>query len=137
MKKIFSLLVLLCVSVFAFAEATENGKLPSEERHEVAKKLHGLIKVVKNPWEADFRVCIVKPWEADLRAFVYEDSASYTPGVGRWYYVKPSDGPRWDFSICFVNNMSEADVYVHFVKYVSEVEVPHFSAPPLDFSSPL
>ncbi len=121
MKKILSLLVLLCAGVFAIPEGLAHPPLPSEKRREVAKKLYGKIKVVKNAWDADFRVCDVKDIrDADLCAFVYEESAALVPGVGRWYYFKPTDWFSWDFSICFVKNMSDADVCVHFVKQVSD-----------------
>lgn len=110
MKKIFSLLVLLCV-VFSFAEATENGKLPSEERHEVAKKLHGRIKVVQSIHEADYSVYVSESsgW-TDLRVFV-ADSMSMAQKPGYWYFVNDNS---YDFKIRFVNSRAEADVFIVF-----------------------
>lgn len=111
MKKIVSLLVMLCVGVFAFAESAENGKLPSEERREVAKKLYGRIKVVQSVHEADYSVYVSESssW-TDLLVFV-ADCMSMADKPGYWYFVNDSS---CDFKIRFVNSRTEADVFIAF-----------------------
>lgn len=105
MKKIVSLLVLLCVGVFAFAVPGDR-----DSRREVARKLYGKIKIMENRSSADYQVYISDWAMADLHVFVWKDRASANR-PGHWCFA--NDGP-YDFSIFFVNTNAFADVHVAF-----------------------
>lgn len=134
MKKIVSLLVMLCVGVFAVPESEAHPPLPSEERREVAKKLYGRIKVVKSRSDADFVVRVVQcRQDADVRVFVSEDSA-WADNPGRWYYTKFEN--EWcHYKIFFTENPDWCDVNVFFVDYLGDAGL-HFRCPPDESSSP-
>ncbi|MGN0884100.1 MAG: hypothetical protein ACI4P6_02705 [Candidatus Spyradosoma sp.] len=79
MKKILSLLVLLCVGVFALAA---NGDGRRESRREIAEKLYGKIRFVSN--NPDFCVKFVESCE-DLRVKLV---SSFPDKPGLWQIVE-------------------------------------------------
>ena len=112
MKKIVSLLVMLCVGVFAVPESEAHPPLPSEKKHELAKKLYGRIKVVQSFHEAEYSVYVSdsSDWTADLFVFVAED-VFMANKPGYWYFVNDN---YCDFTIRFVNSETAADISIAF-----------------------
>lgn len=105
MKKIVSLLVMLCVGVFAFA-----GRGDMDYRREVARKLYGRIKISESRGDSDYLVYVSDWAMADLHVFVWKDRGPACR-PGNWCFVNDSGV---DFRIFFVNSIGEADVYVAF-----------------------